>query len=250
VLESPSGSWINSLFIRSVSKHKHFWGEKFYLTLVMQGGDDIEYEHLSAAAADDLMKRIENLVDQSLSSATAYDEAYEGGRSQGYDSGYNNGSSEGYSNGYQEAKNAFWSHDREEYRINDYNVGYEAGKRDAQERTGERWNEGYNYGRDEAAEELGSKVSDLEAEVANLKSANRRWQQRAVRAEAAMTEPKQGDGSFSRDGKGRYSALRRSLAKLFHPDHSSGSSFEKAIRQELFKEIWSEIDIIEKRYTE
>jgi hypothetical protein len=250
VLESPSGSLINPLFIRSVSKQKHFWGDKFYLTLVMQGGGNIEYEHLSADAADDMMKRIENLVSECLSSATAYDEAYEGGRSQGYDSGHSSGQSEGYSSGFQEAKNAFWSYDREEYRINDYNVGYEAGKRDTEERTNDRWTEGYNYGRDEANEELGNRISDLEKELTTLRSTNRNWQRRALHAEAARKQGGQDNASVTQDVAGRYSALRRSLAKLFHPDNSAGSTFEKAIRQEIFKEIWCEVERIEKSYTE
>ena len=245
MLESPSGSWISPLFIRSVKKHSHFWGDKFYVTVAMQGGSSMDYEKLPSDDADALVKRIENLVDDSLASATAYDEAYEGGRSDGYDSGYSSGSKEGYSNGYQEAKDAFWSYDREEYRINDYNVGYEAGKRDAEERSGERWNEGYNYGRDEAGGELSSKISDLEAEIVRLKGANRRLQQRAQQAELAMKERRPSEPDRGRDASGRYSALKRTLAKLFHPDHSSGTSFEKAIRQELFKEIWSEIDKIE-----
>ena len=43
----------------------------------------------------------------------------------------------------------------------------------------------------------------------------------------------------------RYGALRRFLAKQFHPDHAPGSGFEKTIRSEMFKEIWSEIDRID-----
>ncbi len=250
MLESPSGSLINPLFIRSVSKQKHFWSDKFYLTLVMQGGGNIEYEHLSSDAADDMMKRIEELVSECLISATAYDEAYEGGRSHGYDSGHSSGHSEGYSSGFQEAKNAFWSYDREEYRINDYNVGYEAGKRDAEERTSDRWSEGYSYGRDEANEELCSRISDLERELTTLRSTNRNWQKRALRAEGARKQGGQDTASVTQDVAGRYSALRRSLAKLFHPDNSAGSTFEKAIRQEIFKEIWSEVERIEKTYAE
>jgi hypothetical protein len=250
VLESPSGSLINPPFIRSVSKQKHFWGEKFYLTLVMQGGGNIEYERLSSDAADDMMKRIEGLVSECLNSATAYDEAYEGGRSHGYDSGYSSGHSEGYSTGFQEAKNAFWSYDREEYRINDYNVGYEAGKRDVEEQTSDRWSEGYSYGRDEANDELGSRISDFERELTKLKSENRNWQRRALRAEGARKQGAHDTANVTQDVAGRYSALRRSLAKLFHPDNSAGSTFEKAIRQEIFKEIWSEIERIEKNYAE
>lgn len=250
VLESPSGALINPLFIRSVSKQKHFWSDKFYLTLFVQGGGNIEYEQLSSSAADDLMKRIAELVSECINLATAYDEAYEGGRSHGYDSGSSFGYSEGYSNGFQEAKNAFWSYDREEYRINDYNVGYEAGKRDTDERMSDRWSQGYNYWRDEANEEISSGIAELRRELTTLRSSNRNWRKRALLAEGARKQSGSDTSSFTQDVAGRYSALRRSLAKLFHPDNSAGSTFEKAIRQEIFKEVWSEIEIIEKRFPE
>ena len=45
----------------------------------------------------------------------------------------------------------------------------------------------------------------------------------------------------------RYGALRRFLAKRFHPDHAPGTGIEKLIRGEIFKEIWSEVGRIESR---
>ena len=40
----------------------------------------------------------------------------------------------------------------------------------------------------------------------------------------------------------RYAALRRYLAKQFHPDHAPGYGIEKVVRNEIFKEIWGEIE--------
>jgi len=36
--------------------------------------------------------------------------------------------------------------------------------------------------------------------------------------------------------------LKRYLAKQFHPDFAPGQGIEKIVRNEIFKEIWSEIE--------
>ena len=43
----------------------------------------------------------------------------------------------------------------------------------------------------------------------------------------------------------RYASLKRYLAKRFHPDFASGEGIEKVFRNEIFKEIWNEIDRID-----
>jgi hypothetical protein len=40
----------------------------------------------------------------------------------------------------------------------------------------------------------------------------------------------------------RYASLKRYLAKRFHPDFAPGEGIEKVVRNEIFKEIWNEID--------
>jgi hypothetical protein len=40
----------------------------------------------------------------------------------------------------------------------------------------------------------------------------------------------------------RYASLKRYLAKQFHPDYAPGQGIEKIVRNEIFKEIWNEID--------
>jgi hypothetical protein len=72
-----------------------------------------------------------------------------------------------------------------------------------------------------------------------------RWKRRALAAEAKLAEAAE---NIANNGGGqsisdlRYAALRRFLAKRFHPDHAPGHGIEKIVRSEIFKEIWSEID--------
>jgi hypothetical protein len=40
----------------------------------------------------------------------------------------------------------------------------------------------------------------------------------------------------------RYASLKRYLAKQFHPDQAPGQGIEKIVRDEIFKEIWNEIE--------
>jgi hypothetical protein len=40
----------------------------------------------------------------------------------------------------------------------------------------------------------------------------------------------------------RYASLKRYLAKRFHPDYAPGEGIEKIVRNEIFKEIWNEIE--------
>jgi hypothetical protein len=40
----------------------------------------------------------------------------------------------------------------------------------------------------------------------------------------------------------RYASLKRYLAKRFHPDYAPGEGIEKIVRNEIFKEIWNEVE--------
>jgi hypothetical protein len=40
----------------------------------------------------------------------------------------------------------------------------------------------------------------------------------------------------------RYAALGRYVAKQFHPDYAPGCGIEKLVRNQIFKEIWGEIE--------
>jgi hypothetical protein len=81
------------------------------------------------------------------------------------------------------------------------------------------------------------------------------WKRRALGAEAklAEAEAKLADAeaklaeaivSANRQNVSdlRYAALKRFLAKQFHPDYAPGHGIEKIVRSEIFKEIWMEID--------
>jgi hypothetical protein len=69
-----------------------------------------------------------------------------------------------------------------------------------------------------------------------------------VRALAAEAESGEATAKSANNGGGqnvsdlRYAALRRYLAKQFHPDYAPGQGIEKIVRNEIFKEIWGEID--------
>ncbi len=67
------------------------------------------------------------------------------------------------------------------------------------------------------------------------------WKRRALAAEAKLAETSN-NGGAQRVSDIRYAALKRYLAKQFHPDYSPGRGIEKILRNEVFKEIWSEID--------
>src|SRR6266516_741978 len=69
------------------------------------------------------------------------------------------------------------------------------------------------------------------------------WKYRALVAEATLLEVA---NSNNRDRQNvsdlRYAALKRYLAKKFHPDHAPGHGIEKIVRNEIFKEIWGEVE--------
>jgi hypothetical protein len=72
------------------------------------------------------------------------------------------------------------------------------------------------------------------------------WKVRALMAEAQFLEAtaKTGNkgGGAENVGDVRYASLKRYLAKRFHPDYAPGQGIEKIVRNEIFKEIWNEID--------
>jgi hypothetical protein len=94
-------------------------------------------------------------------------------------------------------------------------------------------------------------IVQLEEQIAQLRTTGKaigdqreQWKLRALLAgeklnKLNVTQPDPGDQ--------RYGALRRFLAKRFHPDHAPGTGIEKLIRSEIFKEIWGEVSRIEGR---
>ena len=71
------------------------------------------------------------------------------------------------------------------------------------------------------------------------------WKVRALMAEAESLEATaktSNNGGCQNVSDLRYASLKRYLAKQFHPDYAPGRGIEKIVRNELFKEIWSEIE--------
>ena len=71
------------------------------------------------------------------------------------------------------------------------------------------------------------------------------WKVRALMAEAQLLEAtvKTGNkGGGENVSDVRYASLKRYLAKRFHPDYAPGQGIEKIVRNEIFKEVWNEID--------
>jgi hypothetical protein len=81
--------------------------------------------------------------------------------------------------------------------------------------------------------------------LATIDQKRESWKVRALMAEAQLLEATaKPSNNVGRQNVGdvRYPSLKRYLAKRFHPDHAPGQGIEKIVRNEIFKEIWSEID--------
>ncbi len=75
------------------------------------------------------------------------------------------------------------------------------------------------------------------------------WKARALMAEAQLLEAIAKTGNDARGqnvSDVRYAALKRFLAKQFHPDYAPGDGIEKIVRNEFFKEIWNEIERLDR----
>jgi hypothetical protein len=71
------------------------------------------------------------------------------------------------------------------------------------------------------------------------------WRVRALMAEGELLEAIAKTSNNSGSNKVsdlRYASLKRYLAKRFHPDYAPGQGIEKIVRNEIFKEIWNEIE--------
>ncbi len=65
------------------------------------------------------------------------------------------------------------------------------------------------------------------------------WKARAqIREESAVSEPS--------DGGERYRALKKFIAREFHPDQVRADGIERLVRTEVFKTIWAHIEEIER----
>jgi hypothetical protein len=96
---------------------------------------------------------------------------------------------------------------------------------------------------------------NMKRENSELRSASHKlyelcqsWKNRALVAEAALLEIETGNNDERQNVRDlRYAALKRYLAKQFHPDFSPGEGIEKVIRSEIFKEVWSEVERLDRQ---
>ena len=85
----------------------------------------------------------------------------------------------------------------------------------------------------------------LRALLVTIRQQRESWKVRALMAEAQLLEATtrtSNNGSRGHVSDIRYASLKRHLAKQFHPDYAPGQRLEKIIRNEIFKEIWNEIE--------
>jgi hypothetical protein len=74
------------------------------------------------------------------------------------------------------------------------------------------------------------------------------WKYRALVAEATLLEIETSNNDERQNVRDlRYAALKRYLAKQFHPDFAPGAGIEKVIRSEIFKEIWAEVERLDRQ---
>jgi hypothetical protein len=86
---------------------------------------------------------------------------------------------------------------------------------------------------------------EMMKEHERLRQQRESWKVRALVAEAELlkaTAKTSNNGGCQNVSDFRYASLKRYLAKQFHPDYAPGQGIEKIVRNEIFKQIWSEID--------
>ena len=101
---------------------------------------------------------------------------------------------------------------------------------------------------------LERRIAELELQVERLRTAGKTvmeqredWKRRALEAETKNSGRPYPDLGDQTVGAQQYSALKRQLAKMFHPDNGTGSAIETMIREAMFKEIWAEVEKLERQ---
>src|SRR5205809_4459372 len=91
-------------------------------------------------------------------------------------------------------------------------------------------------------------IERLRVRSTTIEQQRESWKVRALIAEAQLLEATAKTTNNDRCqniSDVRYASLKRYLAKRFHPDYAPGEGIEKVFRNEIFKEIWNEIDRID-----
>jgi hypothetical protein len=90
---------------------------------------------------------------------------------------------------------------------------------------------------------------EMVKEIERLRKQRESWKVRAMMAEARLLEATaqtSNNGGCQNVSDLRYASLKRYLAKQFHPDYAPGQGIEKLVRNEIFKQIWSEIERLDR----
>jgi hypothetical protein len=88
-------------------------------------------------------------------------------------------------------------------------------------------------------------IERLRVRLTTIDQQRESWKVRALMAEAQLLEgtaKPNNNGGRANVSDLRYASLKRYLAKQFHPDYAPGQGIEKIVRNEVFKEIWNEIE--------
>jgi len=94
-------------------------------------------------------------------------------------------------------------------------------------------------------QQMVKEIERLRVRSTTIEQQRESWKVRALMAEAQLLEATakpSNNGGRQNVSDVRYASLKRYLAKRFHPDHGPGQGIEKIVRNEIFKEIWNEID--------
>jgi hypothetical protein len=84
-------------------------------------------------------------------------------------------------------------------------------------------------------QQMAKEIERLRVRSTTIEQQRESWKVRALMAETQLLET-------TAKNDVRYASLKRYLAKRFHPDYAPGQGIEKIVRNEIFKEIWNEID--------
>ena len=94
-------------------------------------------------------------------------------------------------------------------------------------------------------QQMVKKIERLRVRSTAIEEQRESWKVRALMAEAELLEATaktSNDAGCQNVSDLRYASLKRYLAKRFHPDYAPGQGIEKIVRNEIFKEIWNEVD--------
>jgi len=94
-------------------------------------------------------------------------------------------------------------------------------------------------------QQMVKEIERLRVRSTTIEQQRESWKVRALMVEAQLLEAtaKIGNNADRQNVSDvRYVSLKRYLAKRFHPDYAPGQGIEKVVRNELFREIWNEID--------